>query len=195
MTQSDDKSQSDGQRKAGAEDRASGNADLDSLLSEFEEGTKPEPKKTQKRERPDEVTQFVREIMAERQRKQVDTDIGNAVEAVAKSEAFKGVPKNLVRRMLISHAYDNPAFDQAFQKRGEDPAGWQAAVSKASEELSADIQDLPKVDARDDVEAAKATVEGTSSGKSESSDGPAVADLMNMSDAEFRRYKESLDAA
>jgi hypothetical protein len=187
------------------EDSNSGDSDLNSLLAEYEEGTKPqvEPKPETRVEQTvvkpdlsslDPVIQYARDQMQKDQQKAFDTDVESAVERMADQEAFKGLPKTLVEDAIISHAFKNKAFDKAFQERAVDPTAWDNAQRAAAESLAERMKDLPRLedtpDDRDDIAAAKATVEGVQDGQTDIDDGPSIVERWNMSDTDWRRYQD-----
>lgn len=171
----------------------SGGSDLDSLLKEYEEGTKaaPRSKPSPDLSKLDPVIKFAEAEMTRRNRESVDKDVDSAVDTVSGMDAFKGLPKTLVRRMLIAHAFDNASFDEAFQQRGKNPKLWNDALTEAGTLLAEEIKDLPRDTGkdRDDIEAAKATVNGTrQTGGDDDDDEVDIAALAGMSDVEWRRY-------
>lgn len=187
------------------EDSNSGDSDLNSLLAEYEEGTKPQAEpKTEPEVRTetkviqpdlsklDPVIRYAEAAMQRDQRETFEKDVDAAVDKIAAEESFKGVPKHLVRRMTIAYAFDNKEFDKAFQNRAENPTAWENALKDAGGVLAEEVKDLPRADEtpddRDDIAAAKATVDGVQDGQADIDDGPSVIQRANMSDTEWRRY-------
>lgn len=174
------------------EDANSGDSDLNSLLNEYEEGTKPKVEKTVVQpdlSKLDPVIQFAEAEMQRSQREAFDKDVNAAVERVAEGEKFQSLPKKLTRRMLVAYAVDNQDFNKAFENRSQNPSAWDAAIAKAQDELSNEVEGLVVTsNDRDDIEAAKATVDGVVTDPSDAEDGPSAAELSNMSDTEWRRF-------
>jgi len=180
----------DGQGRS--EGAASGASDLDSLLSEYQEGTKPkaEAKVVPDLSKLEPVIRFAEAEMQNKQRETFDKDVNAAVEKVREGEEFKSLPAALTRRMLVAYAFDNQDFDAAFQNRAKNPTAWDTALDKARSELAEEVKDL-NITARkdrDDIEAAKATVDGITVDSSSDDDGPSVIELSKMSDTEWRNY-------
>ena len=171
----------------------SGDSDLNSLLEEYQEGTKPAVEKTVVQpdlSKLDPVIRFAEAEMSRQQRESIDRDVNAAVDRVAEAEKFKDLPKTLTRRMLVAYAFDNKDFDTAFNNREQNPAAWDAAIAKAQEDLGAEVADLNITSSndRDDIEAAKAAVAGVVTDPSDVDDGPSAAELSNMTDTEWRRF-------
>jgi hypothetical protein len=169
---------------------ASGEPDLNSLLQQYEEGTKPKataPQPDLSKLEP--VIRFAEAEMATRQKETFENDVNSAVETIGEDESFKALPKTLTRRMLVAYAFDNPAFDKAFQNKASDPTGWDAALSTAKATLAEEIKELPlQKGSRDDIEAAVATVQDT--GPADENTGPNVAKMAKMSDFEWQQFLE-----
>jgi flagellar motility protein MotE (MotC chaperone) len=170
----------------------SGDSDLNSLLNEYQEGTKPAVEKTVVQpdlSKLDPVIRFAEAEMQRTQRESIEKDVSAAVDRVAEAEKFQSLPKTLTRRMLVAYAFDNKDFDTAFNNREQNPAAWDAAIAKAQEELSSEVEGLNFASSdRDDIEAAKAAVDGVVDVSSDADDGPSAAELSNMSDTEWRRF-------
>lgn len=177
----------------------SGDSELDSLLKEFERETKPEPKRTQSPARPkadfsrlDPVIKFAEAEMRRSERETFDRDVNAAVEKIRADEAFKGLPEKLVRRMTIAYAFDNKAFDEAFQKRSDNPGAWDNALKQAARDLAEEVKDLRREEpdtSRDDTEAALAAVRDVTEAQ-EQDDGPSAAEKASWSDAKWQQYIE-----
>ena len=183
----------------------SGDSDLDSFLNQYHEQIQQEatPKATEPKAEPrlvkpdlsalDPVIKFAKTKMEQEQQETLQNDINTTVDEIAKGEAFEGLPKGLVRDMVVARAFDDPAFDKAFQNRATDPSGWntakQAAAAALAERVQGIVQKQEEAGDRDDIEAAKAAVEGVSDSENDDS-GPSVAEMAKMSDAAFNQLIE-----
>jgi hypothetical protein len=191
------------------ESDTSGDSELDSLLQEFEQGTTARPKAKPAAAKPsvvrpdlselNPVIEFAKTEMQNRKQEAFNTDVDKAVDTLASSESFTALPKELVRDLLVAHAFNDPAFDEAFQNRAKNPSGWEAALKAAEPAIAKKVGGLTPAEAeaatRDDIEAATATVADTSDPSDDDVDeGPSVAERIAMTDTEWRRYLEAREA-
>jgi hypothetical protein len=160
--------------------------DLDSLLNEYTQETKPEPTIDQK-----DVTEAVNWIKEERTRKveeSVKNDLESAVKNIGENLDLDVKPSSrTIRGLLRDIAEDDPAIQKAFAQRESNPQAWAAAQKRAlgliKEELSIDQQTTQ------DRNAITSAVLSASNQKPTPEKSP---DLSAMSDAEFQRYKFGL---
>jgi len=120
----------------------SGDSDLASLLSEYEEGTQPKavtaPTPDLSKLAP--VIKFAEQAMAASQKETFEKDVNSAVDTLSEDEAFKALPKTITRRMLIGYSFDNPNFDKAFEQRSQNPRIWDAALKEARSALAEEVR-------------------------------------------------------
>lgn len=158
--------------------------DLDALLSEFTEETKPAPKT-------DKVEEAVNWINEERIRKaeeDVKNDLKSAVKNIGDSLDLDVKPtERVIRGLLRDIAEDDPAIQKAFDQRHKNPQAWASAQKRAArlikEELSIDQQ------ATSDRNAITSAVKSASTKQPTPEKAP---NLNSMSDREFLNYKMSL---
>ena len=175
-------------------------SDVDRLLAEFEAGTKPEsaPKTDIPLVKPlieamKPVAAFAERKMREEQDAETRKSVDHAIGVVKEGEDLKDIPDRVVRGYLRDLYNEDADFRAAHDKRGENAKGWQSALVKAREAFSEDVKAIAGKSARSDVEAAKAAVRGSGRVAEPKTEEDAEA-LFNMSDADFRKYKQGLDA-
>lgn len=172
-----------GDSPSGAEPGAR-TSDLDSLLKDFETQKPAEDLKP--------VLDFVKTEMAAKQQKTLDDDLTAATESLKKHEGLGKVPDKLLRGLMEAHALDDPSFVKAFENRGQDPKGWETALSQGAEFATELLGKIPKDgNIRSDVEAAAAAVDGTSHEAPRESELPPVEEQMAMSDQAFDKLLQA----
>lgn len=134
-------------------------------------------------------TQMVKEVKAE-----IDGEVKSAIGFLKSQEEFKDVPDRVARGYLESYAQENPSFKKAYDQRKSDPKGWQSAKEEAAKAWQEDMQGWGGRTVRSDVEAAKASVRGTSSAPPPPQRQKSTAELNKMSDHDFAEYKRELAA-
>ena len=168
---------------AAVEKRTDDGTDLDSLIAQFEQGTKPvdsppEPKQ------PSVNDQTLASIRFLEQRVRQE-DVSKAV-----SNIFRDVEwdDDMKQAWLISKANKNPAIEKAFDNRFADPGTWQK-FEKALAKEADKYRSKTKVDeeATADHAAVAQAVRGASSTRGTAEPPP---DLSKMSDAELRKYTQ-----
>jgi len=167
----------------------SGDSDLASLLSEYEEGTQPKavtaPTPDLSKLAP--VIKFAEQAMAASQKETFEKDVNSAVDTLSEDEAFKALPKTITRRMLIGYSFDNPNFDKAFEQRSQNPRIWDAALKEARSALAEEVKSIPFASTdRDDIEAAKAAVADGDTIQPDT--GPSPTEMAQMSDVEWANF-------
>lgn len=183
MTQTDDSASES--LPTGSEDgQAQPKSDLDSLLKEFQSTAN-----NTKELKP--VIEFAKKKMADDLKETLDSDIASGVATIKKADdALKDVPDKLIEGLMEIHAKDNPSFVKAFEGRGSDPKAWEAALIEGSKSALALLSELPQNKVRDDLEAANAAVDGTSTDNTPSGGEPDLAEIQGLSDFDFKRRLE-----
>ncbi len=177
---------SDAQQQAGPESADSGKSELDSLLKEFDE-KKPDVAKADVFRDLAPVAEYAKAQMEKEQRDALKVDVDAAIGFMKEPEELKEFPTKLVRGFLVDRASEDPSFETAFNERGKNPAAWNSALEKAREDFVTEVKTLPINQVRTEVEAAKATVQGSST-ELASIDGPSVAEKIKMSDQRWKAY-------
>lgn len=193
------------------EDGNSGDSDLSHFLNEYGqqmdgEGTtkaaQPAPAPTTVKPDLSElkpVLQFVENEMKRKTQETFNQDVDKAVDTLAGQESLTALPKDLVRDMLVAHAFNNADFDKAFQNRADNPAAWDTALMGAEGVLAEKVKGLTvqqqESNDRGDIEAAVATVQDVTDPTAEDTDdGPTVAQKIAMSDTQWRDYLAEKEA-
>lgn len=193
MTTTDTPKSTDGGAAAPAGGSAAGTADFDAILREYTEGTKSTDKpqadvgKVLTQLKP--VIDYAQTELSERAHKATEEDVSKAVNFVKEqNDALKDLPDEVVRGMLHGYASDNDAFTKAFQNRGKDKAGWQAALAEANKAVSPILTKLvnPATKVVSDVAAARASVSGASSTPPPKADAPSPQQMFSMSERDFQ---------
>lgn len=186
----------------------SGDSDLNSLLQEYEEGTtkaapaQPAPAPTTVKPDLSElkpIIDFVEQQKTQKTQETFNQDVDKAVDTLAGQESLEALPKDLVRDMLVAHAFNNADFDKAFQNRADNPAAWDTALKGAEGVLAEKVKGLTvqqqESNDRGDIEAAVATVQDVTDPTAEDLDeGPTVAQKIGMSDTQWRDYLAEKEA-
>ena len=167
--------------------------ELDSILDEWGKSPSNEPDKvrdavgtTLKSLKP--VIDFARTEQSRREVEVLDKDLNAALDFMA--EENKDLPKRWMRGFLEGYSLENQDFANAFNDRGQNPSAWKGQLSKAREALPEWLKELPGSTVRSDLEAAKATVSGTSTTEPTEADPDEAQaiDLMEMPEAEYQRH-------
>ena len=171
---------------------------LDQLLADWSESSSANPDsagtvvgRVLKKVEP--VIDFARNAAAKEENEQVEKDLKAALDFMTEPEEFKDFPEFWMKGYLEAHSAEDPSFADAFNKRGDNPDAWKAALSKAREKLSERASELPGSKVRSDVEAAKAAVSGTSTEPAkpdQKSEQEQALALMQMSEGDYRRHVE-----
>lgn len=167
---------------AGAQD------DLDSLLKEFEQPVQETKSDTKTETKPDgleEVISFVRE---QKQAQLADSSRKALNEAVKTVKGDLKVDDELVEGFLHARASKDQRIAQAWVNRDKNPQAFASVLKTLGKELSGKFADMPDSQVTEDRAAVAAAVRGASTKASES----PPPDYSKMSDAEFKRHKESL---
>jgi len=142
------------------------------------------------------VIKFAETQMVEKVRAEIDKEVETAVSSITGQEEFKGVPKRIARGFLEAWALEHPEVKQAYEGRKANPKGWQSALESAGKGFAEDMKSFGGGESkvRSDVLAAKAAVRGVSTNEPPPQRAKSAAELRNLSDGEFRRYKATLAA-
>jgi hypothetical protein len=179
--------------KPRAEADSVGADNLETLIGDFEKET-TEPKvldanKLLQGLKP--VIDYVKDERAQKQANTVKEDIEGVMAKISEPEAVKNLPKRFVRGYLEAYAIENPKFKDAFDNRGRDPNGWEAAVTEVGKSLAEEVGKMPGNQAKNDIVAAKAAVSG--SGTPTEQDGKLGAvELFGMSQQDFKAHRQRL---
>lgn len=157
-------------------------SELQTLLEEF---TSANSAKDSKDLEP--VIQFAKDEMDRKQKESLDGDIANAVDVIkGADDSLKDVNPKLIQGLMEAYAREDKSFVKAFEQRGDNPKAWQDALVGGSK-FAADLLGDIKGGDRDDIEAAKAAVDGTSTEPASSDDGLSGPELRKLSDVDFRQ--------
>lgn len=163
-----------------AVDSAQG-ADLDALLSQYDEGTKPVSPPEPKVETP--TNDIVATRLQKLEQRYLQEEVNKAGE-----EVFDGleVSGRLREAWLDKMAREKPAIARAFINKDNDPASWKRLIPALRLEARKDFPSAMKVDpeATADRNAVAAAVRGAST-KATAEPAPSLG---KMSDAELRKY-------
>jgi len=202
MIMNDTLSQDGNSPAPGAE--SDGGYDYESLLGEYEKAKTPEAKPRPASEPDPNVQQLVKEFkpiaaMAEKQlRTEAEKEERAVVDEAVKSvrgdnSGLENVSDTLIEAYLNLQYARDPSFKTAFDGRTQNPDAWKSVLGKARTNLSSEFEKLQsgKGD-KDDVEAALATVKGTSQTEIEDAQQVRPKELFAMSDHEFAEFKRNL---
>ena len=158
--------------------------DLETLLNEFQEETKPAPKT----DKVEEAVNWINEERARKAQEEVKSDIESAVKTIGDTLDLDVKPTaRVIRGLLRDIAEDDPAIQKAFDHRYANPQAWASAQKRAArlikEELSIDQQTTS------DRNAITSAVKSASTKQPTPEKAP---NLSKMSDREFQQYKMGL---
>ena len=210
VSQTGNQNDADGVQEDEAEASPSEATELESLLKEYEGDTKTTDSKTADIKLPDTktpdttsnveigklakaikpVVDYVNEEKAQKQQERFKADVGEIIDFFSEVEELKGLPDKLKRGFLEAHAQEIPEFKTAFENRAKDSKAWNEARETARDAFTELVSELPGSKVRTDVEAALAAVDGKEADKPASEEGPSTVKKINMSDYEWRQYKE-----
>ena len=177
-----------GQPDDATAESSAGTSDLETLLNEFKERTPPKQEKPEE----DELRQFVRHEMLERQQKRVDDDIQSAAASLKKHEELGKLSDKRLKGLMSAYADEDPNFVKAFENRVEDPKAWESALEGGAKFAIEFLSELrgEGTSIRSDLEAAAAAVDGTT--HEAPAEGKKTAkELMAMSESDFRAHLDA----
>lgn len=163
----------------------------DPLLAEFDSAT-TKPTAIPQELLP--VIRFAETKMHQEVKAEIDKEVDSAIGHLTGQEEFKDVPKRLARGFLEAYAQETPEFKKAYNERKANPKGWQSALEAAGQSWQEDMKGWGGQTVRSDVEAAKASVRGTSSAPPPPQRQKSTAEMNKMSDHDFAEYKRELAA-
>ena len=137
----------------------------------------------------DPVRQYVVNKMQSEEVEARNKGIADTVAALKKDSSLDAFNDSVVRGWAYDYASRNPEFNEAFKARSQNPQKWEAALDKARNEAA---KEFPAQDrTRQNLRAAHLATRGTSS---EVPKGikKTDAEINQMTDHEFRKYKASL---
>ncbi len=198
MTETEKATGNDGRQTAGTElDASKDSESFENLIKEFDSKTGDQSQTADKSGavlralKP--VIEYVQDDRAEKQQANVDKELSDAVDFVAKGEGLDKLPKPILRGLMEAYAVENKSFAQAFQNRGQAPSEWQAQLATGRTWAEGQMKDVVSGDTkgRDDLEAAKAAVAGTETNAASSDDNdlPSTSAMFNMSGAAWQTFK------
>jgi len=210
VSQPENQTDVDGVQEDVTETSPSEATELDSLIREYEGDTKTPDTKTSDIKTPDvrtvdptpnvEIAKFVKAVKpvvdfvkkqeAKDAQTEFDTDVKDIMDYFSEVDELKVLPDKLRRGFLEAHAQESPDFKTAFENRAKNPKAWETARESARDAFTELVAELPSSKVRTDVEAAQAAVDGTTEDKPASDDGPSTVKKINMSDYEWRQYKD-----
>lgn len=162
--------------------------DLATILSSYEDETKPQPA-PQPAPQPKAATPDPDTItrIAAWESRQESRDINDAVKTIRGEHDH--VSDRLIKGWLNAAAEDNPKLKDVFANRFTDPARWEKALGALTREFDKEQSKLPDKGATEDVLAVTAAVRGASSTKAPPDQAPNYG---AMTDAEFQKEKAKL---
>lgn len=169
--------------------------DLDQLLNEFDEGTKPKPEETkaspEPKKEPDDLDDL-RRFAKDYQQRELDREISATVKGMKdRNETLNGLSDAFVEARLNWEASKDPRLQSAWVNRHQNPQAWEKVLDGLGRKLSGEIASRPDPQLTNDRDAARAAVRGTSTQPAEDPK-PKNSDMAKMSDAEFEAYKKGL---
>lgn len=173
---------------------ANGNTDLNELVKEFnDDPPKPQPDLAKLTKAIEPLARYVEDDRRTKAAEREQETVKSSIQFLKEDDALKEMDDDLVEGYLHTLYSKDEKFRSAYDKRGDNPDAWNAALEDARPKLAEKVKDLPGNKVRSDVEAATAAVRGASAEAPDDS-VKSAKELHRMSDVEFRRYKQELDA-
>ncbi len=158
-------------------------ADLDTLLAEFDQGTKPVVSQPETVKQPT-IDPATIERIKRVESRLLEEDINGAVKQVF---GDRNVSPRVAKGWLDQVARENPAIAKAFLNKAHDPATWNKFAKSLSKEVD---KDFPESKVDEDATADHAAVAAAVRGASTKVAAEPPPDLSKMSDAELRKYTQ-----
>ena len=171
---------------------ASGGAGLEDLLKEFDQQpttAPPKPDSTIERLAP--LISWAADEMKSKTVQALNKDLDDAVSFLTDAEGLKETPKRFARGYLEAYAVENPAVQTAFQEREKNPEAWKQTLGQVKDAFVKDGSAFKGGSPRSDLEAAVASVRGSSATPPPVTQKTAV-ELQAMSDVAYDDYKKGL---
>lgn len=173
----------------------SGTSELDRLLTEFDKKPVAAPPDTNTALRDlteafKPVARFAEQKMQEEVRATTQKSIDDAISFVKGDEDLKTVSPVIVKGFMSARYADDQSFKTAFDNRGKDPKGWEAALTSTQADFKKEMGgSVASSTLRSDVDAATAAVRGANRGNAQAAQKVDPGKLRDMSDVEFARFK------
>jgi hypothetical protein len=168
--------------------------DLDKILAEFDEGTKPAPaaaKPEPKAGEADDLKAAKDEVLSARdeiRQERFKKDMHSTVMEVRGDLPADFFDDRFVQAWIDARATDDPRLSKAWIERNSNPQQFKRVVGALSREFAKKYGKLPDKQATEDREAVTAAVRGAST---KAPEGKAP-DLSRLTDTEFVAEKEKL---
>ena len=161
--------------------------DLDSLLDQFTEETKPVEQPIDQSD-VKEVVNWVNDQRSKEVKQEETTAVNSAVETIKSSLELDFTPTDgMIKGMLQNLASEDPAVAKAFAQRHQNPQAWKSALNRATNAIKEDLNiDLKATEDRNAIASAV---------RSASTKQPEPAQEVNiagMTDYEFQQHKANL---
>lgn len=160
--------------------------ELDSLLEEFTEETKPTE---QPNDEISEVVNWAKQQQQKEAKQTDDNDLNSAMESIKGSLDDIGFTPTdgMIHGMMQHIASKDPKIQEAFTKRFQNPRAWDEAVKRLTHSIKEDLSIDQK--ATSDREALASAVRNASTKQPTQEEAP---DLNSMSDTDFANFKMGL---
>lgn len=161
---------------------------LDSLLSEYDETPKEEPKQEPQKIAPQPtVTPDVQAFMDRQIKKETTEAIHNAAVALKEAAGQPALSDKWFEGQLHVAANNDPRIYSAFENRDTNPGAWNAILNTIGKDIAKELAEAQSTDkaSTDSWNAVEASVHSSSTSKATESEPNWAA----MSDAEFQAAK------
>lgn len=165
--------------------------DLDAILKQFEDETRPQPQPEQTSKRPDDMSALadkVRNLEEQLWNREARTDLGEAVKTVRGDLDPRVFKDSFIQAWIDGEARDNQGLQTIWQERHIKPQRYHQVLQGLRKKLADDFAKMPDAQATEDREAVAAAVRGSSTKAPEQK----APDLGKMTDGEFEAYKQSI---
>jgi hypothetical protein len=166
--------------------------DLDSLIKEFDDGTKPIGK----------LLRAIQPVVVEAEQRQIrerqerfTKDMNEAAEEFKKIPGAENRTIRELRGFMRDYAADTPEIEQAFNNRENNPDAWKSARERVKAALVEELKTAnPPNTLRADTEAARASVRNSSQTPIPTPE-LSLTEKANMSDSQWNQYMRGKIAA
>lgn len=163
--------------------------DLDSLLNQFDEGTKEEAKSTPEPAADNETLTRLTQLEKQLADQQFQNDMTTVVGKVRGDMDPELFDDTFVEAWVDAAARKQPKLQKAWESRHKDPSGFNKVVSALGRDFNKKFQSMPDKAATEDREAVTQAVRGASNKAPDSGGAP---DFSSMSDAEAREAMQKM---